>query len=203
MRFEQEKLSTQTVQRRNKRAERSFPGFFRVLSLFSLEGFWDGGVRAARKKFFREAKRGAQKYRVSEGRRMSTSEETDGLRPRYGCKFTHFPAHLEMPAASLSAGKRAPAGTFCPCTRQNSRKSLIRCRAPTGHFCPRQRGCSLIMTSAFYNMAEEREEGGLLLEFSEPFPLWINSYGSSPMWPTESPLKCCLSLFLPTTNSNL
>lgn len=37
----------------------------------------------------------------------------------------------------------------------------------------RQRGCSLIMTSAFYNMAEEREEGGLLLESTELFPLWI------------------------------
>lgn len=29
------------------------------------------------------------------------------------------------------------------------------------------------MTSAFYNMAEEREEGGLLLDFTELFPPWI------------------------------
>lgn len=113
VRFEQEKLSTQTVQRRNKRAERSFPGFCRDLSLFSLEEFWDGGVQAARKKFFRVAKRGAQKYRVSKSRRMSTSEETDGLRPRYGCKFTLFPAHLEMPAGAASPSAEKQPRTYC------------------------------------------------------------------------------------------
>lgn len=97
---------------------------------------------------------------------MSTSEETDGLRARYGCKFTLFPAHLEMPAASPSAGKRP---RLAPSARAPDktpvRGTLGVPGLPLATFAPlRQRGCSLIMTSAFYNMAEEREEEGPLLE---------------------------------------
>lgn len=32
---------------------------------------------------------------------MSASDDTDGLRPRYGCKFRLFSAHLELPGVPL------------------------------------------------------------------------------------------------------
>lgn len=55
VRFEQEKLSSPTVQRRNQRPGRSFPGFRgRFFTLFSAAAPGATGVRAARQKgFFR------------------------------------------------------------------------------------------------------------------------------------------------------
>lgn len=58
---------------------------------------------------------------------MSTSDDTDGLRPRYGCKFrlfSLFSAHLEVPGGRLpplhspegEAGSGSPL-RFCSCKR--------------------------------------------------------------------------------------
>lgn len=87
-----------------------------------------------------------------------------------------------------------------PTKRQKSLPK--RTRAAPEHFYSSQRGCSLIMTSAFYNMAEEREERGLLFGVPRTFSTLDSSYSSSPVWHTEFPPKSCFNFLLLTTNPN-
>lgn len=161
VRFEQEKLSSPTVQRRNQRPGRSFPGFRgRFFTLFSPPQLREPRASGPRfKRDFFSVKRSEERRRA---RRMSTSEEADGLRPRYGCKLPLPPAHLEAAAGAAAPHLQPTFGVP---------------RLPLSTFLtPRQRGCSLIMTSAFYNMAE-REEGGPRVDSTQLFPLWMKQAG--------------------------
>ena len=86
------------VQRRKKRAGRSCPGVLRFwLWVFFFTAPESSGTNPSgpRVKF-------SPRDAFSQ-QRMSTSDDTDGLRPRYGCKLRLFSAHLELPGGFLSA----------------------------------------------------------------------------------------------------
>lgn len=77
------------------------PGFLSLLIVCFSSGLFGNQTPQTVRKVLTEANRWSAESRVSQERRMSTSDETDGLRPRYGCKFTLVFAHLEMPGRQL------------------------------------------------------------------------------------------------------
>lgn len=128
---------------------------------------------------------------------MSTSEETDGLRPRYGCKCTLLypppPANLEMPCPG---GRRSGPARGAPQVPPQAPRGVGGGRGEGG-------GClTLLFPSAwsqpnydfrvfYHGRGEREEEGGLWRAHNFP-PVWrvypvLVLHGSWTVLPSAAP----------------